>query len=240
MIATKPKYLVPQGKLFSVFNVSNFYSNNEFVTESRLMEYGNLYSKNIFYYINSFLNGLTFEVSINGIAKEVFALVAYLPNVICEISNVSFDEENYSTNITGGTWFENSSIGYNLNVGYNLNTTNILTQKLTTDVIQVNNLTCKNLSINGQKYNEVIGFIYLNGVSLPLQKSNILSNFNINSISSIYFSLQQGYRLDCVDINNSILFSYTNISSDFIYYQQIVYNINMFKVNIYNSMNNLL
>ena len=72
MISSKPKYLDPQGKLFSVFNVSNFYSDNEYVTESRLMEYSNLYSKNIFYYINSFMNGLTFEVSINGIIKEVF------------------------------------------------------------------------------------------------------------------------------------------------------------------------
>ena len=38
MIASKPKYLDPQNKLFSVFNVGNFYSNNDLVTESRLME----------------------------------------------------------------------------------------------------------------------------------------------------------------------------------------------------------
>ena len=69
MIASKPKYLDPQNKLFSVFNVGNFYSNNDYVTESRLMEYSNMYSKNIFYYLNSFMNGLTFEVSINGITK---------------------------------------------------------------------------------------------------------------------------------------------------------------------------
>ena len=75
MISSKPKNLDPQGKLCSVFNVSNFYANNEFVVVSQLMEYSNLYSKNIFYYLNSFLNGLTFEVSINNISKEVFSLV---------------------------------------------------------------------------------------------------------------------------------------------------------------------
>ena len=96
MIASKPKYLDPQGKLFSVFNVGNFYSNNDLVTESRLMEYSNLYSKNIFYYMNSFMNGLTFEVSINGIIKEVFALVAYLPNIIFELGNLNYDENNNS------------------------------------------------------------------------------------------------------------------------------------------------
>ncbi len=85
-----------------------FYYFNEFVTESRLMEYSNLYSKNIFYYINSFMNGLTFEVSINGIAKEVFSLVAYLPNIIFELTNISYNEGNNSTNIIGATWFENT------------------------------------------------------------------------------------------------------------------------------------
>ncbi len=54
MLSSKPKYLDPQGKLFSVFNVGNFYSNNEYVVVSKLMEYSNLYSKNIFYYLNSF------------------------------------------------------------------------------------------------------------------------------------------------------------------------------------------
>ena len=48
MISSKPKNLDPQGKLYSVFNVSNFYANNEFVVVSQLMEYSNLYSKNIF------------------------------------------------------------------------------------------------------------------------------------------------------------------------------------------------
>ena len=240
MISSKPKNLDPQGKLYSVFNVSNFYANNEFVVVSQLMEYSNLYSKNIFYYLNSFLNGLTFEVSINGITKEVFSLVAYLPNIISDIRNISYDEGNNSTNIIGSSWFENSSIENNLNIGSNLNVTTILNQKLTSDIISSNTLNCKNLSINGQNFNEIIGFIYLNGLSLPLQKTNLISNFNISTIISFYFTLKQGYRLDCVDVNNSILFSYTNISNDYVYYQQIAYNINMIKINLYNSINNLI
>ena len=101
-------------------------------------------------------------------------------------------------------------------------------------------MNCKNLSINGQNYNETVGFIYLNGINLPIQKSNLISNFNINSITSFYFTLKQGYRLDCVDINNLILFSFINMSNDYVYYQQIAYNINMFKINIFNSTNNLI
>ena len=54
------------------------------------------------------------------------------------------------------------------------------------------------------------------------------------------FTLKQGYRLDCIDINNNILFSYTNSSDNFVYYLPISYNINIYKINIFNSTNNLI
>ena len=128
------------------------------------------------------MNGLIFEVSINGITKDIFSLIKYLPNIIFELTNISYNESNNSTNITGATWF--------------------------------------------------VKFECKHGISLPLQKSNLISNFNIGTIISFYFTLKQGYRLDCVDVNNSILFSYTNISNDYVYYIPIVFNINMIKVNI--------
>ena len=240
MISSKPKYLDPQGKLFSVFNVSNFYSNNDLVTESRLMEYSNMYSKNIFYYMNSFLNGLTFEVSINGITKEIFNLVTYLPNIIFELCNLNYDEENNSTNIIGNTWFQNTSIEQNLNIGSNLNVTNILTQKINSDVIEVNSLNCKNLKLNNRVFNEVIGYFYINSVSLPLKKSTLLSEFNITSIYTLHFTINSEFRLDCIDINNNILFSYTNTTDNYIYFKLIPYNINIYKINLYDSMNILI
>ena len=240
MISSKPKFLDPQGKLFSVFNVGNFYSNNEYVVVSQLMEYSNLYSKNIFYYLNSFMNGLTFEVSINGIMKEVFALVAYLPNIIFDISKLNYDEENNSTNIIGNTWFQNTSIEQNLNIGSNLNVTNILTQKINSDVIEVNSLNCKNLKLNNRVFNEVIAYFYINSVSLPLKKSTLLSEFNITSIYTMHFTIMSNYRLDCIDINNNILFSYTNTTDNYIYFKLIPYNINIYKINLYDSMNILI
>ena len=240
MISSKPKYLDPQGKLFSVFNVSNFYSNNEYVVVSQLMEYSNLYSKNIFYYLNSFMNGLTFEVSINGIMKEVFALVAYLPNIIFDISKLNYDEENNSTNIIGNSWFENTSIEQNLNIGSNLSVTNILTQKINSDVIEVNSLNCKNLKLNNRIFNEVIAYFYIKSVSLPFKKSTLLSEFNITSIHTMHFTIMSNYRLDCIDINNNILFSYTNTTDNYIYYKLIPYNASLYKINLYDSRNILL
>ena len=186
------------------------------------------------------MNGLTFEVSINGITKEVFNLVAYLPNIISEISNISYDESNNSTNITGATWFENSSVNMNLNIGNQLNVTNILTQNLTTNVISVNDLNCRNLKLNNRVFNEVVGYFYINSVSLPLQKSTLFSEFNVTPLYTLHFTIMSDYRLDCIDINNNILFSYTNTTDNFIYFKPIPYNASIWKINLYNSMNILI
>ena len=240
MISSKPKYLDPQGKLFSVFNVSNFYSDNEYVVVSQLMEYSNLYSKNIFYYLNSFMNGLTFEVSINGISKDIFSLLSYLPNIIFELTNISYDESNNSTNIVGNTWFENSSVNMNLNIGNQLNVTNILSQNLTTNVISVNDLNCRNLKLNNRVFNEVVGYFYINSNSLPLKKSTLLSEFNVTPLYTLHFTIMSDYRLDCIDINNNILFSYTNTTDNYIYFKPIPYNASIWKINLYDSMNLLI
>ena len=233
-IALKPK-TEPNGNISPIFNLNNFYKSNDYASKSDLLSYANLYTANFFQYLNTFTVGLNFAGTINGISDEIFSYIVYIPNIIFELTNFSYDEVNNSTNITGGSWFENSSIEKNLNIGNQLNVTNILNHNLTTNIIQVNDLSCRNLNINGQNYNETVGFLYLNGISLPIQKSNLISNFNIQSITTFYFTIKQGYRLDLVDVNDQIRYSYTNITSDFIYYQQIPYNLNMIKINIYDS-----
>jgi len=238
-IALKPK-TEPNGNISPIFNLNNFYQSNEYASKADLLSYANLYNANFFQYLNTFANGLNFAGAINGITSDIFSYIAYIPNIIFELTNFSYDSVNNSTNITGGSWFENSSINTNLNVGSSLNVDTILSQKMISNTIQVNDLSCKTLKLNNHVFNEIIGFIYINSISLPLQKSNLISNFNIQSITSLYFTLKNGYRIDIVNINNSILFSYTNISNDYVYYQQIVYNINMTKINLYDSYNNLL
>ena len=204
------------------------------------MEYSNLYSKNIFYFIISFMNVLTFEVSINGITKDIFALVSYLPNIIFELGNLNYDELNNSTNIIGSTWFQNTSIENNLNIGSNLNVTNILSQKINTDVIEVNSLNCKTLKLNNCVFNEVVGYFYINSISLPLKKSTLFSEFNGITLYTMHFTINNGFRLDCIDINNNILFSFTNTADNFIYFKPIPYNASIWKINLYNSYNDLL
>ncbi len=93
------------------------------------------------------------------------------------------------------------------------------------------------MKLNNRVFNEIIKFLYINSISLPLQKSNLISNFNITPINIMHFTIKNGYRIDIVDVNNNILFSFVNTSDNFIYYQQIPYNSSMIKINIYNSLN---
>ena len=235
-IALKPKE-EPNGNISQVFNLNNFYKSNDYASKSDLLSYANLYTSNFFQYLNTFTNGLNFAGAINGITDEIFSYIQYIPNIISDIRNINYDEINNSTNITGNTYFETSSINTNLNIGNQLNVNNILTQEMLSNTIQVNDLNCKTLKLNNRMFNEIIGFVYLNSISLPLQKSNLISNFNITPINTMYFTIKNGYRIDIIDVNNNILFSFVNTSEDFIYYQQIPYNSNMIKINIYNSLN---
>ena len=128
----------------------------------------------------------------------------------------------------------------NLNIESNLNVTNILTQKINSDVIQVNEINTRNLKLDNRVFNEVVAYFYANSVSLPLQKSTLLSKFDGITLYTLHFTIMQGFRLDCIDINNNILFSYTNTTDNFNYFKPIPYNANIYKINLYDSRNILL
>jgi hypothetical protein len=197
MIELKPK-TEPNGNISPIFNLNNFYQANDYASKADLLSYANLYTANFFQYLNTFTNGLNFYGSINGITSDIFSYIAYIPNIIFELTNFSYDSVNNSTTISGGSWFENSSIEKNLNIGNQLNVTNILTQKMLSNTIQVNDLSCMRINMNGQTFTEIIGFLYINSISLPLQKSNLIKNFNITPINTMYFTIKNGYRIDIV------------------------------------------
>ena len=238
-IALKPK-TEPNGNISPIFNLNNFYSPNDYASKADLLSYANLYTAKFFQYLNTFTVGLNFTGTINGISDEIFSYIAYIPNIISEIRNISYDEVNDSTNITGSSWFENSSINTNLNVGSSLNVDRILSQNMLSNTIQVNDLNCRNLKLNNRTFNEVVAYFYINSVSLPLIKSTLMSEFSGITIYTLHFTIMSNYRLDCIDINNNILFSYTNTTDNFIYFKLIPYNASIYKINLYDSRNILL
>ena len=238
-IALKPKeetnnYISP------IFNLNNFYKSNDYASKSDLLSYANLYTANFFQYINTFTVGLNFAGTINGISDEIFSYIVYIPNIIFELTNFSYDEVNNSTNITGNTFFETTSINTNCNIGSSLNVDTILSQKMLSNTIQVNDLNCRNLKLNNRTFNEVVAYFYINSTSLPLIKSTLMSEFSGITIYTLHFTIMSNYRLDCIDINNNILFSYTNTTDNFIYFKPIPYNASIWKINLYNSYNDLI
>ena len=181
--------------------------------------------------------------NINTIYATISSLSSYVTNSSLAVTlsqyvtNLSYDSVNNSTNIIGNSYFETTSINTNCNIGSNLNVDSVLSQKLLTNTIQTNDLSCRKIILNNIVFNDTICFIYLNNICLPLQKSNLISNFNISPLTTFYFTLKNNYRIDIADLNNNVLYSYTNITSDYIYYQQILYNSNMIKINLYNCLN---
>ena len=180
--------------------------------------------------------------NINTIYATISSLSEYVTNSSLAttlsqyVTNLSYDSVNNSTNIISNSWFEATSIDKNCNIGSSLNVDTVLSQNLLTNTIKTNDLSCKKIILNEIVFNDIICFIYLNNISFPLQKSNLISNFNISPIS-FYFTLKNNYRIDIADSSNNVLYSYTNITSDYIYYQQILYNSNMIKINLYNCLN---
>ena len=228
------------GNISPIFNLNNFYKSNDYASKSDLLSYANLYTANFFQYLNTFTVGLNFAGTINGISDEIFSYVAYIPNIIFELTNFSYDSVNNSTNITGNTFFETTSINTNCNIGSSLNVDSILSQKMLSNTIQVNDLNCRNLKLNNRTFNEVVAYFYINSTSLPLIKSTLMSEFSGITIYTLHFTIMSNYRLDCIDVNNNILFSYTNATDNFIYFKLIPYNASIWKINLYNSMNILL
>ena len=238
-IALKP-ITEPNGNISPIFNLNYFYKSNDYASKSDLLSYANLYTANFFQYLTTFTVGLNFTGTINGISDEIFSYIAYIPNIIFELTNFSYDEINNSTNITGNTFFETTSINTNCNIGSSLNVDTILSQKMLSNTIQVNDLNCRNLKLNNRTFNEVVAYFYINSTSLPLIKSTLMSEFSGITIYTLHFTIMQGYRLDCIDVNNNILFSYTNTTDNFIYFKLIPYNASIWKINLYNSYNILL
>ena len=73
------------------------------------------------------------------------------------------------------------------------------------NTIQVNDLNCRNLKLNNRTFNEVVAYFYINSTSLPLIKSTLMSEFSGITIYTLHFTIMQGYRLDCIDVNNNII-----------------------------------
>lgn len=234
MTSSAKPILDPENKLNETFNINNFRHSGTYATLSDLLNYGNLYLPNNWAAINTF-NALDVHL-LNGIDATTLSYVKYLPNLMAETINLSYDELLNTTTIEANTQFIETGIQNNLNVGKNINVNSIVNNTLLNKSIVTNTLSCNNLTINENKFNDTCAYVYINGLTLPVSKSCIIDNFNIKDILSMYVTIKPGYRIDITDVNNEILFSVTGLN-DWQYYNNCFYNNDMTNVNIYDSLN---
>lgn len=236
MSSYPPPQFNPDGQLNEIFNINDFKHNYDYATMNDLRSYGHLFKYNYWSAYNVFTD-ISIVNTINNIAVDIFNLITYLPNIITTLTNISFNSDSNTTVINGFLNVDESiNTDNNINVGNNIHCNDILNQSIITNSINTNNII-----INGSDYFNIIGYVYINSVlSMPISNSLLINEFNQLSITTLHFTLKPNYKIEFLDIDNNILFSYRNISSKLVYQIDVNYNPNMIKINLYNKNNFLL
>lgn len=223
--------LDPENNMVETFNINYFQSSKGYVTFADLLHYADLRLSNIFQALNIFTS-IQFNGSINTISASTFAYIKYIPNIISEITNISYDVESNTTYLKDNTFMYDTAINNNL-VALNVNANNITNQTLLTNSLQTNQLI-----LNDHLFIDTSIYIHLNEKTFPLIKTTLINAFNIMPITSMTITIKPHFRADIVDMYNNILFSVTNTTDNYIYNQSIPYNNHMIQINVYNCYNN--
>ncbi len=189
-----------------VFNINDFTSYSGVATLADLLNYANLYHSNLFYSTNYFTS-LHFTDYLNGISPTVF-------NWINNLATYYYD-----------TTTKDVGIGSNIAVSGSMAIPTINTNSILSQDLVCNNLTCNNLTYTTlTSNNNLVSFLFNNNITYPIFKSGLLSNLiNLNLSLPIHITLSPYTTFILTDVNNVILFSLKNTSSDYIHYSTVFY-----------------
>jgi hypothetical protein len=222
--------LDPENNMVETFNLNYFQSNTGYVTFADLLHYADLRVSNIFQSMNVFPS-INFTGSINSITASMFDYIKYIPNLITDLSNLSYDETSNTTYIYEETFFYDTAINNNLVVP-NINVNTITNLALTSNSIKT-----KTLTLNNIVFMDTSVYLYINNLTFPIIKTTTIQSFYISQINSMAITIKPHFRADMVDSNNVILYSITNTTDNYIYNQPIHYNNHMVQINVYDSLN---
>jgi hypothetical protein len=226
--------LDPENNMAETFNLNYFNFNTGYVTFADLLNYANLHITNTFYASNVFAVDVDVQGNLNGVAYKFYQYIQYLPNIITELTNITYEKKTNTTYIYENTFFYDTAINNNLVVP-NINVNNITNLSLATDSVNT-----KTLTLNNTPFIDTSVYLYINNLTFPIIKSTPIQSFNVSQINSMAITIKPNYRADVVDTNNVILYSITNTTDNYIYNQTIQYNSNMVKINVYDSLNRQL
>lgn len=221
------------------FNYANYKTSHTGVTLADLKYLANIKKINYFLNTNYFIK-VIFNSSINDITPEQFDYIKYIQSIIFDIQDITYDDSTLTTNINNNVQLIETGIQDNLNTGNNINVDSIVTTNILNNKINTKEIYCEKVIINGNMFCDLIGYVYINGLTMPLSKTTLIEEFNIKQIDNMFITIKDNYRIDIIDVDNTILYSIANTSNNWIYYNKVNYNTQMIKINIYNNLNILI
>ena len=207
-MASYPKIINhTDNSLPTVFNLNDFTSYSGVATLADLLNYANLYNSNLFYSTNYFTS-LNFTDYLNGLSPSVF-------NWINNLATYYYDTTTKDVGIASNIAFSGSM------AIPTINTNSILSQDLVCNNLTCNNLTYTTLTSN----NNLVSFLFNNNITYPIFKSGLLSNLtNLNLSLPLYITIAPKTTFYLFDVNDVMLYSLSNTTSDYTYYNLINYN----------------
>lgn len=253
------------GKLNPEFNANDFFVKKGYVTFKDLLSYANLYQVNIFTNLNQFTY-ITVS-AINGITEQTLSYLKNVSSDIQQqfqslyflLSGYKYDENTNITTIENDTFLNSLTTPNNITVGGKSILQNIISHKINSfdiesNLINTNKLNVAQLNINNIPFQDIGIYIYFTVkiqsygqytstiMNIPIFKSILPETIGITQGNDNYFScnivIKPKYRIDFVDNYSNVLHSFTNNTTEVIYFQSINFNGILYKINIY--YNNIL
>ena len=214
-MASYPKIINhTDNSLPTVFNLNDFTSYSGVATLADLLNYANLYNSNLFYSTNYFTS-LNFTDYLNGLSPSVF-------NWINNLATYYYD-----------TTTKDVGIASNIAVSGSMAIPTINANSILSVDIECNNLICNNLIQTNKSTisSNANSFILNNSNMYPLLESQsvpstgLISNLTgINLSLPLYITIAPKTTFYLFDVNNVMLYSLSNTTSDYTYYNLINYN----------------
>jgi hypothetical protein len=248
------------GKLSPEFNSNDFQTKKGFVTFQDLQNYANLYSVNIFYSLNQFF-AISVK-SINDISDTTLSYLKNVASDIQEqfnnivnniLYNYSYDETNQLTSIENDTYLKTMSTNNNVaiagktSIADTLNTTLINNIKMQSKNIQTKTLRADVLFVKDCQINDTGVYLYTSIViqsfgqstvsilPIPIFQSTLISDLGLQPTDTFSGNLiiKPRYRVDIVDTDENVVFSYTNRTHSVIYFYPVELTTTINKINLF-------
>lgn len=229
-------------------NYANLYNANSFFNTNNFQAITVTTLNNIPSTIIDFLKNISSDVQ-----TQLNTLLTVTTQNTYNLTNVSYDNVNNITNVDDSLFSSSFSVNNNVNInkncaiGINLSVPYINNLTLTNQNINSHNINTSSLKVNNIPIGDVGVYLYCNVViqsygaytssilQIPIFNSCLASNLSIsNNLSfSANIIIKPNYKIDFLDINGIVLYTYYNSTNSVVYFQPVNFNGTLYKINLF-------